>query len=100
MPNFLYSIVLENFRYSDHTRKRNKKTLNSKIGELGEGYLNYRWYDSFVGKYVRYIKTRTNKGVWKVCRSQDGNKILTIFPSIPFELERFFFLIKPDKPIP
>lgn len=67
-------------------------TLNSKTGELGEGYFNYRWYDSFVGKYdARYIKTRTNKGVWKVCRSQDGNKILTIFPSIPFELERFFF---------
>lgn len=60
--------------------------MNSKIGELGEKYLNYRWYDSFVGKYeMRYIKTRTNKGVWEVCRSQDGNKILTVFLSIPFE---------------
>lgn len=53
---------------------------------MGEKYLNYRWYDSFVGKNeMRYIKTRTNKGVWEVCRSQDGNKILTVFLSIPFE---------------
>lgn len=89
MSIFLCNIVLEDLAIQ-FIQEKEIKALNSKTGEVGEKYLNYRWYYSFVGKHdVRYIKARTNKGVWQVCRSQDGNKILTIFLSIPFELAFF-----------